>query len=433
MARAYAPANPRSGRVDLHDVREQLQRLLLRTLEGVAPHDGPEGAAVLDPLDLLQDVLRALRLAAREDHDAAAAERALHHVADAVGQRLDRDVVLLVDLLGLRVLDELLRRLDLDDVRPHLRRDLRGVGANVDGGLAFLRDAAAARIAPHDDREPGLLRLERELTELLELRVPGVGAGVDRVADRDAAEADRVLHGRRHGGDRRATELRQRVRVVELEDERHLPRELGRARLEEAERRSVRVAARVDRELEVVARIVAVRVRGERARGAVLEALVDGQDDELASARQATVREQARDVGERARAVGGIPRQDLLHAVGHFGFHRVSVGEGVGTTRRDRRTSSTRRMYILTTNPPSREVFMARGTGEPLGAPLAGRVSDLTRRARDGGSGGGLRARRDQLPEIAPRSRLSEPDRRPARVRRGGRALRDGNEGRPPP
>jgi len=48
-------------------------------------------------------------------------------MADAVGQRLRGDLVLLEDLLRLRLLDVILRRLDLDDVRPELRGDLRRV------------------------------------------------------------------------------------------------------------------------------------------------------------------------------------------------------------------------------------------------------------------------------------------------------------------
>src|SRR6185369_14768951 len=47
-----AGAAPLLGLVDLHDVGEELQRLGLGALEGVAAHDGAEPAAVLDSLDL---------------------------------------------------------------------------------------------------------------------------------------------------------------------------------------------------------------------------------------------------------------------------------------------------------------------------------------------------------------------------------------------
>src|SRR5207247_984065 len=79
------------------------------------------------------------------------------------------------------------------------------------------------------------------------------------------------------------------VGVVELQDERDLARELRRAGLEEAERRRVGVAARRQRQLEVVARVVAGGIGREGARRAVLEALVDGQEHEPARARSGSL------------------------------------------------------------------------------------------------------------------------------------------------
>ena len=91
-------------------------------------------------------------LAAREDDDALAVEGALDAVTHAVGERLDRHVVLLEDLLRLGLLDVRRRRLDLDDVRAELRGDLRRVRRHVDRRLAFLGETGAARIGPHDRR-----------------------------------------------------------------------------------------------------------------------------------------------------------------------------------------------------------------------------------------------------------------------------------------
>ena len=82
--------------------------------------------------------------------------------------------------------------------------------------------------------------------------------------------------------------LYRAVVVVDLQDQRDLAGELGRAGLDEAERRGVGVAAGVDGELEVVARVVAGGVGREAARRAVLEALVDRQDHHLARAGEAT-------------------------------------------------------------------------------------------------------------------------------------------------
>jgi hypothetical protein len=107
-----------------------------------------------------------------------------------------------------------------------------------------------------------------------------LGAGIDRVPYGDAAEPERVVDGARYG--RTRLTLRERIAVVELQDERDLPRELGRARLEETERGCVRVAPRVDCELEVVERIVRRGIRRERSNRSVFEPLVNGQNDELA-------------------------------------------------------------------------------------------------------------------------------------------------------
>jgi hypothetical protein len=88
--------------------------------------------------------------------------------------------------------------------------------------------------------------------------------------------------------------------VVQLQDQRDLTGELTGARLEEAQRRRVGVAARLDGELEVIARFVAGRVPGEAARRSVLEALVHREDHHLARAGQGAGVEHPGEIGERA-------------------------------------------------------------------------------------------------------------------------------------
>ena len=209
---------------------------------------------------------RVLGLAAREDDDAPAVEGALHDVAHALGQRGDRDALLLVDLLRGFLLDVVGRRLHLDEVRAELRGDLRRVGARRRSRSRppSRCRSRAGRTRPRPPR-PTRLRLLGELADLPVHLVARGRAGVDREADRRAAEAQRVADAAR---DRRARvgAAEERVGVVELEDQRDVAGELGGARLEEAERRRVGVAAGVDRELEVVARVVAGRVRREAAR-----------------------------------------------------------------------------------------------------------------------------------------------------------------------
>src|SRR4029450_6454654 len=109
----------------------------------------------------------------------------------------------------------------------------------------------------------------------------------------------------------------QHVVVVHLEDERDLPRELGRARLEKAQRRRIGVTAGADGELEVVGRVVGGRVHREGARGPVLEALIDGEDDEAPRAGESTVVEEARQVGAGPGAVARVPAEDFLDSLLH--------------------------------------------------------------------------------------------------------------------
>src|SRR3989454_10065911 len=82
-----------------------------------------------------------------------------------------------------------------------------------------------------------------------------LGPGIDREADADAAEAHGVPDAARERL-RGVALLEQHVVAAELQDQRHPARELARPRLEEAEGRGVGVAPRLDRELEVVARVV---------------------------------------------------------------------------------------------------------------------------------------------------------------------------------
>jgi hypothetical protein len=111
---------------------------------------------------------------------------------------------------------------------------------------------------------------------------------VDRKPDRAATETKRVLHA---GGQClvRIFLVPQQVIVVGFEDERNFPREIAGACLQEAQRSSVRIAARFDSELEVIKRIVSRGIGCERARRPMLEALIDRQNHQFASARQPAV------------------------------------------------------------------------------------------------------------------------------------------------
>src|SRR5438876_5607440 len=135
--------------IDLHHRREELERPRLGPLERIPPDDGAEAAAVPDgPVLIVEGLVVLVGGAAGEDDDAPPGEGRLDHVAHPLGQRRGRHGSLVVRLLGLRLLDVLGGRLDLDDVRAQLGGDLRGVGDHVDGRLALLADRRAARVGP---------------------------------------------------------------------------------------------------------------------------------------------------------------------------------------------------------------------------------------------------------------------------------------------
>ena len=81
--------------------------------------------------------------------------------------------------------------------------------------------------------------------------------------------------------------------MVELDDERDPVRVLARHRAQHAERRGDGVAAALDRELDDVLGVEVDRVLGERRARRVLDALVDGQDRDVAGAAEAAVGEDA--------------------------------------------------------------------------------------------------------------------------------------------
>jgi hypothetical protein len=73
----------------------------------------------------------------------------------------------------------------------------------------------------------------------------------------------------------------------------------------------------LDRELEVVARVVSVRVGSEAARRAVLESLVDRQDDEAAGACERAGVHQARQIVQYAGILARVPAKNLSHSLAH--------------------------------------------------------------------------------------------------------------------
>src|ERR1700730_18413414 len=212
------------------------------------------------------------RSTAREDDDAAAGEGSINDVTDSLRGGRDWNAPLVVHLAG-RFLLDMRRR-----VRPELSRDLNGITDNVDRCFAILPQTRPARIRPDDDREPVafcVLGISAKLFVHFELVRR---SRVDREANRAAAQTKRVLHA---GGQCLVWIflLPQHVIVVGFEDEWNFPCKIANACFQEAQRSSVRIAARFDREFEVIVRIVSWGIGCERARWPMLEALIDRQDD----------------------------------------------------------------------------------------------------------------------------------------------------------
>ena len=106
--------------------------------------------------------------------------------------------------------------------------------------------------------------------------------------------------------------------IVDLEDERNLTHEFGDARLEHSERRRERVAARVDSELKMVARIVRRRIHRKAARRSMLEALVHRQDHEFARARQLAMVQHPRQVVPHAAVFRIVIAKNLSNSLRHI-------------------------------------------------------------------------------------------------------------------
>ena len=105
--------------------------------------------------------------------------------------------------------------------------------------------------------------------------------------------------------------------IVELQDQRDLPRELGRPGFEEPERGRVGAAAGLDRQLEVIERVVARGVRGKAPRRAMLEALIHRQDHQPPGASERPRVQHTRQVRARTRVIAPVPAQDFLHPLRH--------------------------------------------------------------------------------------------------------------------
>lgn len=314
---------------DGHDIVEEGEGFVAGALEDIAAHDRAEAAAGIDGAGFIeQGVAIGVQGSAGEDDDATAIEGALDDVGDALGQGIARDTGALVDFGGCGLLQVGRGELHLDDVGAELGSDLGRVRRDIETGLAFLAQSTATGISPEDDRESGFLRFGGEIGELFILKATIGRARVDRVADSAAAQADGIVN-RRRAGAKGIFLILQHIVVVEFEDERDLAGVIGGDRLDETQGSGVGIAAGIDRELDVIAGIVGGWIGGEGAGGAMLEALIDREDDKAASPAEATVGEKAGEIGEGARVLALVVIEDFGNAWGEGRGHRKLLSSQV--------------------------------------------------------------------------------------------------------
>ena len=85
---------------------------------------------------------------------------------DPLRQRAHRDALGVVNFFRRVEEHGVGRRLHLDDMRPHQRGHVCGIGADIHGGFAFLGDHAAARIGPDDHGETHRFCFLRQFADL---------------------------------------------------------------------------------------------------------------------------------------------------------------------------------------------------------------------------------------------------------------------------
>jgi hypothetical protein len=95
--------------------------------------------------------------------------------------------------------------------------------------------------------------------------------------------------------------------AIELKNERDLPGKLGRASFQETQRCGVGTEASVYGELKMIVGIVSWWVGGKTTARAVLEALVYGQNDQLACPSQPAMIEYPSQVGHDTEVLTPIP------------------------------------------------------------------------------------------------------------------------------
>src|SRR5882724_4107123 len=141
-----------------------------------------------------------------------------------------------------------------------------------------------------------------------------IGAEIDGGANGGGAEVVSLLHGAEEHLVEAIGEGEQLV-VIHLHDERDFVGVLARDGAEHAESGSHSVAPTLDSQLDDVAAVEVIGIFREAGAAGMLDALVDGQDREIAGSAEAAVGEQALQIGEHADVAVGR-RVDTADKIG---------------------------------------------------------------------------------------------------------------------
>ena len=312
---------------------QQGDAVLHRTLEGLAAADEPHAPGALvdhGRRDGLLQIGLPARLAARVDQPHAAHVAVGHLIAAEVDGVVRSQ--LRVDLVaGLAEADSpeaavVRRKFLLHDVGLDRHAQVVGLPREVGRSVvvdAVLLKALVAQVAPQDRRHAQFVRQVERLRDLDQLAAALRRTEIDRGPDGLGAHVPGVAH--------RAEQhlvvgvgVRQQLVVVDLDDEGDFVRVSARHGAQHAEGRGDGVAAAFEGEFQNVFRIEIGGIRGERSARGVLNALVHGQNRDIARAAQPSVRENPLQAAQRTDvAVGFGP--DAVHGVGSRQVQRLLV------------------------------------------------------------------------------------------------------------
>src|SRR6266581_6066387 len=184
------------------------------------------------------------------------------------------------------------RELLLDDVGFDGYAEMVGLAGEVGGEMIVLvlLEGAVAEVAPEDGGHAELMGVREGLADFDDLASALIGSEIDGGANGGSTEVVGLLH----GAEENLIGLvgkRQQFVVIHLHDEGNFVGVLARDRAEHAVSGGHGVAATFDGQLDDVAAVEIIGIFREARSAGVLDALVHGQNGEIAGAAEAAVAE----------------------------------------------------------------------------------------------------------------------------------------------